>query len=155
MIRPEHGRTLEAGARNIESLRTRADFAALLGVRVMLENVPGRFNSVAQLAPIFDARPTLGLHLDIGHSNLDAPHNYATELIARFASRLAHVHDNRGGHANLHLALGMGDIDFAACLGTLRGSGYGGTITLEVFSRDRHSLAHSRDRLRELWAAAA
>ena len=29
------------------------------------------------------------------------------------------------------------------------------TITLEVFARDRHFLEYSRDRLRELWAAAA
>ena len=101
--------------------------------------------------------PTAGLHLDIGHSNLSVPHNTAGELIARFRQRLAHVHlhDNRGGHADLHLALGMGDLDVAAHLRQLRASGYDDTITLEVFARDRHFLAYSRDRLRELWQAAA
>jgi sugar phosphate isomerase/epimerase len=143
--------------RNIDSLREVIEFAQPLGVRVMLENVPGRFNSVAQLTPIFETLPTAGLHLDIGHSNLSVPHNTAGELIARFRQRLAHVHlhDNRGGHADLHLALGMGDLDVAAHLRQLRAGGYDGTITLEVFARDRHFLAYSRDRLRELWQAAA
>jgi sugar phosphate isomerase/epimerase len=143
--------------RNIDSLRELIAFAAPLGVKVMLENVPGRFNSVVQLSPIFDALPEAGLHLDIGHSNLAVVHNTANELIAKFAPRLAHVHlhDNRGGHADLHLALGMGDVDVAAHVRQLRASGYDGTITLEVFSRDRHFLAYSRDRLREFWQAAA
>ena len=143
--------------RNIVSLRELVEFARPLGVKIMLENVPGRFNSVAQLSPIFDALPEVGLHLDIGHSNLSVAHNTAPELIARFAGRLAHVHlhDNRGGHADLHLALGMGDVDVAGHVRTLRASGYDGTITLEVFARDRHYLGYSRDRLREMWAAAA
>jgi sugar phosphate isomerase/epimerase len=66
-----------------------------------------------------------------------------------------HLHDNRGGHADLHLALGMGDLDVATVIHKLRGSGYDRTITLEVFSRDRHFLAYSRDRLREMWDVAA
>lgn len=142
--------------RNIASLQELAAFAAPLGVRVMLENVPGRFNSVAQLAPIFDAVPDAALHLDIGHCNLGVPRSTAGELIERFARRLAHVHlhDNRGGHADLHLALGMGDLDVPAHVRELRASGYDATITLEVFARDRHFLAYSRDRLRALWDAA-
>lgn len=143
--------------RNISSLRELVEFARPLGVRVMLENVPGRFNSVAQLAPILEAVPELGLHLDIGHCNLHVARSTAGELISHFARRLAHVHihDNRGGHADLHLALGMGDIDVAAHVRELRASGYDATITLEVFARDRHYLGYSRDRLRELWDSAA
>jgi sugar phosphate isomerase/epimerase len=143
--------------RNMESLLELADFARTHSVSVMLENVPGRFNSVTQLAPIFAGVPDLGLHLDIGHSNLSVAQNTAPELIEYFKNRLAHVHlhDNRGGHADLHLALGMGDLDVATVMRKLRGSGYDRTITLEVFSRDRHFLEYSRDRLRELWAEAA
>lgn len=143
--------------RNIASLRELVAFARPMNLGIMLENVPGRFNSVAQLAPIFDAVPEAALHLDIGHSNLSVAHNTAPELIRRFASRLAHVHlhDNRGGHADLHLALGMGDLDVAGAVKVLRETGYDQTITLEVFSRDRHFLAYSRDRLRSLWEQAA
>lgn len=143
--------------RNIASLRELVEFARPLGLGVMLENVPGRFNSVGQLAPIFDAVPDAGVHLDIGHCNLHVASSTAGELIARFARNLAHVHlhDNRGGHHDLHLALGMGDIDIAAHVRQLRASGYDSTITLEVFARDRNYLAYSRDRLREWWGAAA
>jgi sugar phosphate isomerase/epimerase len=142
--------------RNIASLRELIEFARPLGLGIMLENVPGRFNSVAQLTPIFDALSDAGLHLDIGHSNLSVPQNTAGELIVRFRRRLAHVHlhDNRGGHADLHLALGMGDIDVPAQVRMLRASGYDSTITLEVFARDRRYLSYSRDRLREWWDAA-
>ena len=142
--------------RNIASLRELVAFAAPLGIGVMLENVPGRFNSVAQLTPIFDAVPQAGLHLDIGHCNLAVARSTAGELIERFARRLAHVHlhDNRGGHADLHLALGMGDIDAPAHVRELRAAGYDGAITLEVFSRDRHYLGYSRDTLRRLWDAS-
>jgi sugar phosphate isomerase/epimerase len=142
--------------RNIASLQELVTFAAPLGVGIMLENVPGRFNSVAQLAPIFDAVPEAALHLDIGHCNLSVARSTAGELIGQYARRLAHVHlhDNRGGHADLHLALGMGDVDVTGHVRELRTAGYDGTVTLEVFSRDRHFLAYSRDRLRALWAAA-
>lgn len=142
--------------RNSSSLREIVEFAHPLGVDVMLENVPGRFNTALQLAPIFEAVPQLGLHLDIGHSNLGVEHNTAGELIAQFARRLAHVHvhDNRGGHADLHLAIGMGNMDIAKHVRQLRAGGYDGTITLEVFAPDRHFLGYSRDRLRELWEAA-
>lgn len=143
--------------RNIASLQELVDFAAKMNVGIMLENVPGRFNSVAQLSPIFEAVPQAALHLDIGHSNLAVAHNTAPELIRTFAQRLAHVHlhDNRGGHADLHLALGMGDLDVAGSVRVLRESGYDQTITLEVFARDRHFLGYSRDRLRSLWEQAA
>jgi sugar phosphate isomerase/epimerase len=143
--------------RNIDSLREVAEFAHPLGVGLMLENVPGRFNTALQLTPIFEAVLSLGLHLDIGHSNLAVEHNTAKELIAQFGRRLAHVHvhDNRGGHADLHLAIGMGQIDLAKHMRELRASGYDQTITLEVFAPDRHFLAYSRERLREMWNAAA
>lgn len=142
--------------RNIASLRELVAFAEPLGVRVMLENVPHRFNSVAELSPIFEAVTQVGLHLDIGHCNLNVPKNTAPELIRTFATRLAHVHvhDNRGHHGDLHLALGMGDIDYPGHVRELKRAGYDATITLEVFAHDRHFLAYSRDRLREMWQAA-
>jgi sugar phosphate isomerase/epimerase len=45
----------------------------------------------------------------------------------------------------------MGQLDTAHQIRKLRASGYDETITLEVFAADRHYLAYSRDRLRELW----
>ncbi len=155
-----HAPFYEEGAiieRNIESLRAVIEHARGSGVGVMVENVPGRFNSATQLAALLDPLPELGLHLDLGHCNLGVERNTTEEILARFARRLAHVHlhDNRGGHADLHLALGMGTLDVPRYVRELRRSGYDGTITLEVFSADPHFLAYSRDRLREWWASAA
>ncbi|WP_224961532.1 hypothetical protein [Geomonas subterranea] len=43
--------------------------------------------------------PELGLHRDIGHTELMLKTSSADEIIERFGSRLAHVHlhDNKGG----------------------------------------------------------
>jgi sugar phosphate isomerase/epimerase len=142
--------------RNLESFRELTEFARGTGVGVMVENVPGRFNNAQQLAALLDPLPELGLHLDIGHCNLAVETNTTEEILQRFASRLAHVHlhDNRGGHADLHLALGMGNMDNYRYVRALKRSGYDGTITLEVFSPDPHFLGYSRDLLRQWWDKA-
>ena len=139
--------------RNLESLGALVEHARNTGVRIMVENVPGKFNSADQLAALLEPLPELGLHLDIGHCNLGVEVNTTEAILERYAKRLAHVHlhDNRGGHADLHLALGMGSMDVPRYVRALRESGYDATITLEVFSPDPHYLEHSRDRLRAWW----
>lgn len=138
---------------NVKSLNEILPAARAAGVGLMLENVPGEFNSREQLADVLDAVPELALHLDIGHCNLQVPSNTAVDIIMAFGPRIRHVHihDNRGGQADLHLALGAGNIDFKASLRALQSWGYDGTITLEVFSEDHHYLAYSRDLLRRWW----
>jgi sugar phosphate isomerase/epimerase len=119
----------------------------------MVENLPGDFNTVAQLSPLLERVPNLGLHLDIGHCNLRTEANTATQLIDKYADRIRHVHlhDNKGGYADLHLALGAGTMDWRTHIRHLKQSGYDGMITLEVFSEDHHYLQYSRDLLREEW----
>ncbi len=119
----------------------------------MIENLPGDFNSAAQLADLLEPLPELYLHLDIGHANLLVTENTTEEILAAYGSRLrhVHVHDNRGGGEDLHLPLGAGSIAIAEHLRSLKQLGYDGTITLEVFTEDRKYLAYSRDILRKLW----
>ncbi len=76
----------------------------------MIENLPGDYNSAPQLGELLDEMPELGLHLDIGHANLQVPHNTTDEILAAYGKRLRHVHlhDNKGGSADLHLPLGTG-----------------------------------------------
>lgn len=139
--------------RNIESIGEMQEYADRRGVGLMIENLPGDYNNAAQLGDLLDPLPKLGLHLDIGHANLLVPRNTTEEILARYGDRLRHVHlhDNRGGHADLHLPLGAGDLDLHGSLRALKKCGYDGTITLEVFTRDRHYLAYSRDVLRRAW----
>jgi sugar phosphate isomerase/epimerase len=138
---------------NIKSLRELQDCCAELGVGLMVENLPGDFNTVEQLRELLDPLDDLALHLDIGHSNLRTAHNTAPDLIRTFGKRIAHVHlhDNKGGDADLHLPLGVGTMNWQSYIDDLKKSGYDSTITLEVFTPDRHFLATSRDRLREEW----
>ncbi len=151
-----HQSALEMQERNCEALAVLLDVAADHGVGLMVENHPGRFNTPEGLAPLLEPLPGLGLHLDIGHANLGVEENTTAALAARFGSRIRHVHlhDNRGGEPDLHLPLGAGTLDWRAALCAVKATGYDGTITLEVFTEDRHYLAHSRDRLREAWATA-
>src|SRR2546423_4268649 len=149
---PMHSGTF-ALERNLQSVQELLPFAAERGVGLMVENLPGHFNTVRQLSPLLEPLPELGLHLDIGHANLLVEENTTEKLLAAFAPRLRHVHlhDNKGGGDDLHLSLGAGTIDIAHNVRLLRSSGYDGTITLEVFADDPHYLAYSRDLLRKLW----
>jgi sugar phosphate isomerase/epimerase len=138
---------------NLKSIRELIPFARECGIGLMIENVPGEFNSRAQLADILDAEPNVGLHLDIGHCNLLVPANTAVEIINAYGQRVRHVHlhDNNGGAADLHLPLGTGSLDYAVALKALQTVGYDATITLEVFSEDHFYLGYSRDILKKAW----
>lgn len=143
--------------RNLESIHELLDHARQLGIGLMVENVPAGFNTVKQLGELLDPVPDLGLHLDFGHCNLFTRENTARTILAVYGNRLRHVHlhDNKGGHHDLHLPLGTGTVDAPRCVRELKAAGYDGTITLEVFSPDRHFLRYSRDLLRRLWDEGA
>ncbi|MGH9627608.1 MAG: sugar phosphate isomerase/epimerase family protein, partial [Bryobacteraceae bacterium] len=140
-------------AKNLESLRALLPYSAKYGVGLMIENLPGEYNTVPQLGDLLDPLPELGLHLDIGHANLQVPYNMTEEILAVYGSRLRHVHlhDNKGGHMDLHLPLGAGCVDLHRSVKAVKRCGFDGTITLEVFTPDRHHLAYSRDVLRRVW----
>ncbi len=139
--------------RNIESLRELLPEAQKYGIGLMVENLPGEFNNAAQMGEILDAVPELGLHLDFGHANLGVAQNTAREILAAYGDRLRHVHlhDNKGGLEDLHLPLGAGNLDLPDVVQALKQVGYDGTVTLEVFSPNRHYLTYSRDLFRGLW----
>jgi sugar phosphate isomerase/epimerase len=143
--------------RNLQTIRELQPVARDLGVGLMVENLPGSFNTVRQLAELLDPLPELGLHLDIGPANLLVEVNSTDELLARYGKRLRHVHlhDNKGGSADLHLPLGSGNVDSAHYVRSLQSVGYDGTITLEVFTPDRRHLIYSQELLRRLWEEAA
>jgi sugar phosphate isomerase/epimerase len=139
--------------RNLVSLNELLPVARDCGVNLMIENLPGSFNTSEQLGELLDPLPELGLHLDIGHCNLLTENITTAGILERYANRLRHVHlhDNKGGQADLHLPLGTGTIDIPREVRLLQKSGYDGTITLEVFSSDHRYLSYSRDLLRKLW----
>jgi sugar phosphate isomerase/epimerase len=139
--------------RNLRTFRELQPLAERLAVGLMVENLPGDYNSAVQLGDLLNAMPELGLHLDIGHANLQVPHNTTEEILKIYGHRLRHVHlhDNKGGTADLHMPLGTGTVDLQRSIDALQRCGYNGTITLEVFTPDREHLFRSRDLLRKIW----
>jgi sugar phosphate isomerase/epimerase len=138
---------------NLKSIRELLPVAGDNGITLMVENTPGDFNSRDQLADLLDPIPELGLHLDIGHCNLMVQSNTAVGIITEYGARIRHVHihDNKGGVADLHLPLGAGNLEIEPPLKALQAWGYDGTITLEVFSEDHGFLFYSRDVLTKTW----
>lgn len=143
---------------NAEAIADLSEDAAGRGIALMVENLDRNFSDVDDLAPILDATPDLRFHLDVGHANLRLglrEPNRTRALLAAFGDRLAHVHlsDNRGGSDDLHLPLGAGTIDWKSIVRDLKDARYDGTITLEVFSRERDYLRMSRRLWLGLWTA--
>jgi sugar phosphate isomerase/epimerase len=149
---PMHSREFFVN-KNLETLAELLPYATSRGLGLMLENLPGDFNTAAQLGELLDPLPELGLHLDIGHANLLVGQSTARELLEAYGDRLRHVHlhDNKGGSADLHLPLGTGSVDVRGAVRLLQDRGYDGTITLEVFTPDQHHLMYSRDLLQRIW----
>jgi len=139
--------------RNIRSLEDLLAAGREHGLGIMLENTPGHFNTAAQMAELLAPLPDLGLHLDIGHCNLLTETNTTESILQVYGARLRHVHlhDNKGGNADLHLPLGTGTVDLPRSVRALKRAGYNGTITLEVFTPDKRYVSYSRDVLRETW----
>jgi sugar phosphate isomerase/epimerase len=137
-------------AGNADAVAELAAAAKAQGLTLMVENVGREYSTVDALKPLLDAHPDVRFHLDVGHANLAG--GTTRELLAAFGDRLAHVHvsDNFGAD-DLHLPLGAGSIAWPEAVEALQGSGYDGTVTLEIFSPELHHLEVSQKLWREWW----
>jgi sugar phosphate isomerase/epimerase len=135
---------------NVESFARLAEHARPYGLTIMIENVPGTFNTPRALRTLLAAHPDLRFHLDIGHANIKGERT--ADYLKILANKLVHVHlsDNRRANDD-HLPLGVGSIDWPEQLRLLKAVGYDGTITLEVFTPDRQFVLDSAARLRRRW----
>ncbi len=140
-------------AQNLRSFEEIEKISQPLGIQILIENMDHNFNTVEEFQETFSRLPQLGFHLDVGHANLNVAKNRSEEFLRVFHRRLRHVHlsDNFGQKDDLHLPLGAGNIDWRKIVAQLKGVGYNGTITLEIFSQDRRYLLSSRERLKEIW----
>jgi sugar phosphate isomerase/epimerase len=120
-------------AEKARALNELVEHGAKRGVEICLENVD---ESAEQMQYIVKAVPHLGVTLDIGHAELVRRGN-ALEIIQRVgpAIKHVHIHDNKGGPADLHWPIGRGTIDFEPILSGLLKAGYKGKITMEVKSK--------------------
>lgn len=147
-----HARALD---RNIKAIKHIVQDAKRYGIQIMLETSLRLFNSVQELDRVFTTIPDLGLHIDVGHANLNTNTNanLTPEYLRCFRDRLQHVHlsDNMGGMGDLHLPLGAGLIKWPKVVEWFQQAKYDGTFTFEVFSRESNYLLHSRELFVRLW----
>jgi sugar phosphate isomerase/epimerase len=135
---------------NIVLLKQIQRLCSKSGIILMLEN--GKpIDSPIKFQRVLDQIPDIMLHLDIGHANL-ANKNLTEEFFREFNEKILHIHisDNKG-EMDDHLPLGCGNIDWRRMVRLMKGYGYDGTITLEIFSKERKYVLESRRLLRKLW----
>jgi sugar phosphate isomerase/epimerase len=132
-----------------ETLSSLVRNAGKYDISLMLEPAGAEKDSIDNISAILRKVPGLFFHLDIGHANLFG--NSPEEFIRRFRKKLRHVHahDNMGD-MDLHLPIGTGTIDWEGTIRTLK-KHYNGTITLEVYSRDKEYALISKRKLEDLW----
>jgi sugar phosphate isomerase/epimerase len=133
----------------VETLRKLVRITEEYGLSLMYEPVDTPEDNIENVSIILERVPELFLHIDIGHANLFG--RKPEQFIEKFHEKLRHVHlhDNTG-NVDLHLPMGCGNIDWKRTLKILK-KYYNGTITLEVFSKDRDYVLLTKEKLRELW----
>jgi sugar phosphate isomerase/epimerase len=122
-------------------------------ITVCLENLS---ENAEQMAPIFEALPSLNLTLDLGHGQLLSDQNTSFGFMDKFPDRIRHIHahDNLGVDSSdddLHLPVGKGVVDFEGILRRLNQIGYDETITLELKPAE---IKENLDRLKQLLNAS-
>jgi len=142
-----------------ESIRELLNIADELDLVLGVENLPplffpprGYFSRTDEFEVLFSqvASDRLKFVLDIAHANFRESDN-APKFVRKFYERLGHVHlSDNFGQRDDHLPLGAGRVDYKTPIEKLKKRGYKGTVTLEIFSKDRDYLLISKRKLEKL-----
>jgi sugar phosphate isomerase/epimerase len=149
----------EALGKTCKSLKELLKVADELNLILGLENLPprffpprGYFSRTEEFDVVFSqiGSQRLKLVLDVAHASF-FDSDPSLKFIDKFYEKLAHVHlsDNLGQRDD-HLPLGAGGVDYKTPVRELKRRNYSGTITLEIFSKDRDYLLMSKRKLEEL-----
>jgi sugar phosphate isomerase/epimerase len=156
---PSFFRQEQAVEWHVEILSRLCQEAREIGVTIVLEHIPkGGSEQLENIVAILEQVPSLGFHLDSGHAKLERGYDRWDEYLDHLGPKLLHVHlSENDGTADQHLPLGSSahrTTSWPQHIQKLKGTGYDGTITLEVFSPQKEYLLLSRDLLRKWWAEA-
>ena len=135
-----------------QSLRLLHESAQTFGLRIAVENVPGKYGSLMKTSDDFERfyRETglteIGIVLDTGHANLE---NQIQPFLIQFPDRVTHLHlsDNMG-ETDEHLGIGYGKIDWLKLTTQLKTMRFSGIVMIESVFNVSQSLA----KLRQLFA---
>src|SRR5947209_15186783 len=133
----EGGMTWQAALRRfVEELKPVAEHAEKEGVLLLVEPEPGLLIETAdQFLELMQhvGSPAVGMNFDIGHAYCvkDDP----ATTIPRVAKYVRHFHleDIAATRVHQHLVPGDGAIDLAAALRAIKGIGYTGWVTVELY----------------------
>jgi sugar phosphate isomerase/epimerase len=120
----------------VEALRPLAEHAHERGVLILIEPEPGLLiETTAQYLEVAErvGVPSIGLNFDVGHAfcmGEDLPAQIAA--MAPY-TRHYHLEDIAATRVHHHLVPGTGAIDFAAVIGAIKGTGYDGWLTVELY----------------------
>ncbi len=134
----------------VESLEKLVKNAKKYDLNIMYEPIDTKKDNLKNTEKILKGVPRLYFHLDIGHSNLYG--RTPISFIRKFNNKLKHVHlhDNKGKEDE-HKSMGKGNINFGKVVKELKKVGYDGTITLEIFEKNKNLAVKSQKKLRKLW----
>lgn len=136
----------------VDSLKKLVKIAKKYNLKVMFEPIDTGKDTLKNVVKILSRVPGLCFHLDIGHANL-----YKKSIISfikKFHKKLRHVHlHDNSGEKDEHLPIGKGSINFKKVIKELKKYQYDGTITLEIFSKNKNSVLQSKEKLRKFWSS--
>ncbi len=133
----------------VETLKKLTIEAKRYGIILVYEPIDTSQDDIKSVSEILRRVPDLYLHIDIGHANLFG--RKPEQFIKKFHKKLKHIHlHDNNGEKDLHIPMGTGNIDWENLIKILK-KYYNGTITLEIFSRDKDYVLLSRNKLKKLW----
>lgn len=128
-----------------DSLREIVRFAKEYDVKIMLEPIGSKLDSLLNVEQILMGTEGLFLHLDVGHANLC--NRNPIHFINQFEDKLLHVHlHDNDGRGDLHNPLGTGNVQWKKVVHALKAF-YKETVTLEIFSPNKDYILMSKEML--------
>ena len=140
----------------VEMFKPVAEHAEKEGVLLLVEPEPGLLietcDQFLEFMQHVDS-PAVGMNYDVGHAYCVGDDAAAT--IPKVAKYIRHFHleDIAATRVHAHLIPGEGAIDFASALRAIKGIGYAGWVTIELYPFQKHAPEVAKrafDRIRPL-----
>jgi len=133
---------------HVKSLKTLTAVASKYNIQLLLENT---HETLKDFHYITSGVKKLYVNIDVGHAFIGGGNAMIKKYI-RTISNISHVHvHDNNGKRDEHLAVGHGRINFTVIGAELKKIGFDGTVTLEVFEKNRALAKTSLAKIKRLW----
>lgn len=134
----------------VYTLKKLVKVAKRYGLKIMYESIDTKKDSLRNVGDVLRKVPGLYFHMDVGHVNLFR--RKPVSFVRKFHKKLVHIHlHDNNGEKDEHKSMGKGNVDFWKLVKELKRVGYDGTITLEIFEKNKNLAIRSQKKLRKLW----